>query len=211
MWNHAATMRADFAQRKIAWAELTSQDLSDILVYVRGLPGTLHQPDLLLLTSSENGEALFTSKGCATCHRNQLSLRSRLRGQTLTDVAVDMWNHAPKMPKEAPSLNEEEMRDLTSFIWAQQFFEDIGNAAAGKRVFAAKHCAACHEDASSGAPKLAGGRQTPLTGSAMVSALWRHGPRMMEQMKTKGISWPRFDGADMANLIAYLDSNGGRK
>jgi hypothetical protein len=108
-------MRADFAQRKIAWAELTSQDLSDILVYVRGLPGTLHQPDLLLLTSSENGEALFTSKGCATCHRNQLSLRSRLRGQTLTDVAVDMWNHAPKMPKEAPSLNEEEMRDLTSF------------------------------------------------------------------------------------------------
>jgi hypothetical protein len=34
---------------------------------------------------------------------------------------------------------------------------------------------------------------------------------MMEQMKTKGISWPRFDGADMANLIAYLDSNGGRK
>jgi len=33
---------------------------------------------------------------------------------------------------------------------------------------------------------------------------------MMEQMKGKGISWPRFDGGDMANLIAYLDSGGGK-
>lgn len=210
MWNHAATMRTDFAQRKIAWPELTSQDFSDILVYVRGLPGTLHQPDLLLLTSGENGEALFASKGCVICHSNKLALGSRLRGQTLTDVAVDMWNHGPRMAPVAPALNVEEMRDLTSYLWAQQFFEDIGNAAAGKRVFAAKHCATCHEDASSGAPKLAGARQTPLTGSAMVSALWRHGPQMMEQMKVKGIPWPRFDRADMANLIAYLDSGGGK-
>jgi len=211
MWNHAATMRPEFAQRKISWPDLTSQDLGDILVYVRGLPGTLHQPDLLLLTSGENGEALFASKGCAICHSNKLALRTRLRGQTLTDVAVDMWNHAPRMAAAAPALNVEEMRDVTSYLWAQQFFEDIGNPAAGKRVFAAKHCAACHEDASSGAPKLAGARQKPLTGPAMVSALWRHGPQMMEQMKSKGISWPRFDGADMANLIAYLDSFRGRE
>ena len=32
--------------------------------------------------------------------------------------------------------------------------------------------------------------------------------RMLEQMKAKGIAWPRFDGPDMANLIAYL--NGGK-
>jgi len=211
MWNHAATMRAEFAQRKIAWPELTSQDFSDILVYVRGLPGTLHQPDLLLLTSGENGEALFASKGCAVCHSNQLVLRSRLRGQTLTDIAADMWNHAPRMATAAPSLNVEEMRDLTSYLWAQQFFEDSGNAAAGRRVFAGKHCATCHEDASSSAPRLAGARQTPLTGSSMVSALWRHGPQMMQQMKSKGISWPRLDGAGMANLIAYLNSRRGEK
>ena len=56
------------------------------------------------------------------------------------------------MAAATPALNVEEMRDLTSYLWAQQFFEDIGNASAGKRVFAAKHCATCHEDASSGAP-----------------------------------------------------------
>jgi mono/diheme cytochrome c family protein len=210
MWNHAATMRQEFAQRKIAWPDLTAQDFSDILVYIRGLPGTLRQPDLLLLASSGNGEALFQSKGCAGCHAGKLALGPQLRGQTLTDIAVDMWNHAPRMGAAAPALNPEEMRDLTSYLWAQPFFLDSGNAAAGKRVFAAKRCVTCHEDSASGAPKLTG-RKTPLTGAAMVSVLWRHGPQMQEQMKAKNIPWPRFDGADMANLIAYLDSPGGGK
>lgn len=211
MWNHAATMRQEFAQRKIAWPELTSQDFADILVYTRNLPGTSHPPGLLLLSSGENGQALFDSKGCAACHSGKRALGSRLRGQTLMDIAVDMWNHEPKMAKETPSLDGEEMRDLTSYLWAQQFFVDSGNPGSGKRVFTAKHCATCHEDASSGVPKLAGARQAPFTASAMVSALWRHGPQMMEQMKAKNIPWPRFDGAEMANLIAYLNSHGGGK
>lgn len=211
MWNHGAAMRQEFAQRRIAWPELTAQDFTDMLVYVRGLPGTLHQPDLLLLTSSDHGQALFASKGCAGCHTGKLALGPRLRGQTLTDIAVDLWNHEPRMAKAPPSLDAEEMRDLTGYLWAQPFFLDSGDAAAGRRVFAAKRCAACHDDAASGAPKLAGGRPTPLTGAAMVSVLWRHGPQMLEQMKGKGIPWPRFDGADMSNLIAYLASRGGGK
>ena len=40
----------------------------------------------------------------------------------------------------------------------------------------------------------------------IVSVLWRHGPQMLEQMKTKGIAWPRFEGQDIANLIAYLNA-----
>jgi cytochrome c len=100
---------------------------------------------------------------------------------------------------------------LTSYLWAQQFFLDSGDVEAGKRVFAAKRCAPCHEDVSSGAPQLGGVRQAPLTGPGMVSVLWRHGPQMMEQMKDKGIPWPRFAGAEMANLIAYLNSRRGGK
>jgi hypothetical protein len=42
----------------------------------------------------------------------------------------------------------------------------------------------------------------------MVSALWHHGPQMLDQMKAKNIAWPRLTGADMANLVAYL--NGGK-
>jgi mono/diheme cytochrome c family protein len=94
------------------------------------------------------------------------------------------------------------MREVVSYLWAGQFFEDSGNPGAGAKVFASKHCASCHEGSGS-APKLAG---NTYTGAAMVSALWHHGPRMLDQMKAKGIAWPRFDGDDMANLIAYLNS-----
>ena len=50
------------------------------------------------------------------------------------------------------------MRELVSYLWADQFFEDQGSPAAGERVFAAKRCAVCHNDPSSGAPKLTGSR-----------------------------------------------------
>jgi hypothetical protein len=30
---------------------------------------------------------------------------------------------------------------------------------------------------------------------------------MLAQMKTKSIEWPRFNGAQIAHLIAYLNSN----
>ena len=213
MWNHASSMRQEFARRKISWPELSAQDLADILLYVRNLPGSVHPPEALVLGSSENGSALFDSKGCDACHSQsgKGALSAQLRGQTLVDVAVDMWNHAPRMAKEIPTLNLEDMRELTGYLWAQQFFADSGSAAAGKRVFTGKRCATCHGDASSGAPKLETTRQTPFTAPAMVALLWRHGPQMMEQMKSKGIRWPRFDGAQMTNLIAYLNSRGGGK
>jgi cytochrome c len=38
MWNHGATMREEFGKRNLKWPELTSQDLTDLLVYLRNLP-----------------------------------------------------------------------------------------------------------------------------------------------------------------------------
>ena len=58
------------------------------------------------------------------------------------------------------------------------------------------------------APKLAGGA---FNGATMVSALWRHGPSMLAQMKKEGVAWPRFDGSQMADLIAYLNTRTERK
>ena len=36
----------------------------------------------------------------------------------------------------------------------------------------------------------------------MVSVLWAYGPRMLDQMKTKGLGWPRFDGSPVADLVS---------
>ncbi|MDQ2946063.1 MAG: c-type cytochrome [Acidobacteriota bacterium] len=205
MWNHGVNMRQQFARRKLAWPELTSQDLTDLLVYLRNLPSTRNTPVRFAITSGANGQALFTSKGCAKCHTGNLALPARLKNKTLTDIAVAMWNHEPMMAPLPPTLDVEEMREIVSYLWAQEFFEDSGRVASGERVFTTKHCAKCHNDASSGAPKLTGTGRS-FSGTAMVAALWHHGPNMLERMKAQGIAWPRFDAQEMSSLIGYLNA-----
>lgn len=205
MWNHAATMREEFAKQRISWPELTSQDLTDMLVYLRNLPATRNAVPQLDISAGANGQAVFQSKGCAACHTGSLALESRLKGETLTDIAVAMWNHEPRMAAQAASLDADEMRSLLSYLWAQEFFQDSGKASAGQKTFMAKRCTACHADPSSGAPQMPQAGQS-FDATAMVSALWRHGPGMMQQMQAKGIPWPRFETDEMSNLIAYLNS-----
>jgi len=96
------------------------------------------------------------------------------------------------------------MQALVSSFWAAKFFGEAGRPGPGAGVYT-KNCAVCHNDASSGASPLpAAGRE--FTAAIMVSALWRHGPDMYAQMKTKGLAWPGFQGAQMADLIAYLNT-----
>ena len=199
MWNHASTMKEEFARRKYGWPTVTSQDLADMLVYLRHIPGAPHAEGRLQLGSVERGRALFISKGCEACHASG----PRLEGQTLTDIAAEMWNHSPRMGAAATSFELEEMRDLTTYLWARQFFLSSGDARAGKRLFMSKGCGACHDNTASGAPRITG---RSLNGASMVSVLWRHGPQMMDQIKATGISWPRFNRDEMSNLIAYLNS-----
>jgi mono/diheme cytochrome c family protein len=204
MWNHGAKMRAAFAQKKLNWVPLTAQQLTDMLVYLQNLPETRNLAGQVKFQPSDSGAKLFESKGCAGCHTGGMALENRLRNQTLTQIAVDMWNHEPKM-KNPPALSEEEMRQILDYIWARQYFKGSGNAERGKRVFADKNCATCHNDPSSGAPKLAKGKDA-YSDITMVSALWEHGPRMLDLMKQKNIAWPRFTAPQMADLIAYLNS-----
>jgi len=192
----------------VGWSQLSSQDLSDMLVYLRNLPSPPSNPAVFIIGAGHDGEAVFKSKGCSGCHANGSSLASRIKGETLTDIAVAMWNHAPAMTAaggKPVKLEPGEMQDLLAYLWARQFFEDAGNPAAGRMVFAGKHCANCHESSSSGAPKLAGSQRS-FTSATMMSALWHHGPRMLEQVKAQHLSWPRFEGREMADLIAYLNS-----
>jgi mono/diheme cytochrome c family protein len=204
MWNHGPRMREEFAKRKIRWSRLTAQELTDMLVYLQNLPETRRLTTAFQFTSSDSGAALFQSKGCAGCHTGRLALESRLKNQTLTEIAVDMWNHEPLMSPNPPTLSQEEMRQILGYIWAQQYFRGSGSADRGRHVFEEKNCATCHNNASSGAPSLAGKKN--YSDITMVSVLWEHGPRMLDQMTQKNIAWPRFTAREMSDLIAYLNS-----
>jgi cytochrome c2 len=208
MWNHRPGMLEAAGANRLRWPELSAQDLGDILIYLRNLPSPPSKLGVFRIGAGTDGAAVFTSKGCSGCHPSGSALANRLKGQTLTEIAATMWNHAPKMAAAGAKplkLESGEMRELLSYLWAEEFFEDSGNPAAGGRVFAAKHCATCHKDPSTGVPKLAGTGRS-FNCAAMVSALWHHGPRMLDRMKAKSISWPRFERMQMSDLIAFLNS-----
>ncbi|MGA2270867.1 MAG: c-type cytochrome [Bryobacteraceae bacterium] len=205
MWNHSGQMREAFASKKLAWAQISAQELTDMLVYLQNLPETRNLAKNFAFPPSDSGEALFQSKGCSGCHTGKLALEGLLRNQTLTDIAVDMWNHQPSMKPPPPSLSQEEMRQIVGYIWARLYFRGNGNAERGQKVFAEKNCAVCHNDPSSGAPKLAKGKDA-YSDITLMSTLWEHGPRMLDLMNQKKLAWPRFTAQQMSDLIAYLNA-----
>jgi mono/diheme cytochrome c family protein len=205
MWNHGPKMRAEFSKKKLAWGKLTGQELTDMLVYLQNLPETRNLAKNFSFPPSDSGEKLFSSKGCTECHVGKRALEVLLKNQTLTEIAVDMWNHQPSMKNPPPTFEPEEMRQIISYVWAKQYFRGTGSAARGKTAFTAKSCATCHNDAASGAPPLAKGKDA-YGAINMVAALWDHGPQMLESMTTKKIAWPRFTAQEMSDVIAYLNS-----
>ncbi len=199
MWNHGAD---------IARVHLSAQDFTDMLVYLRNLPTPREISGEFRTTTGQGGKELFVAKGCAGCHKGELSLAPRLKHETLTGIAADMWNHQSRMAARqgpVPHLDVEEMRTLISYLWAQQFFNDRGNAIRGKRTFVAKQCSVCHDDRASDAPVLSAGKDG-FTTVAMVAAIWHHGPAMLDRFHEKNLTWPRFDGTEMSDLIAYLNT-----
>ncbi len=191
MWNHAPEMKAALAQKNLKWPEMTAQDLTDMLVYLRNLPEMKGAKPDFLLPPEEDGEKLFVDKGCAECHKGTMALN--LADRTLTDIAAALWSHAPKMKQPASSITYEEMRHILGALWAKQFFNPGGDPGRGKRVFEAKRCVSCHN-------------KPPLVGDlpAMVSALWKHGPTMLANMEKKSIEWPLLTAPEVSNLVAYL-------
>jgi mono/diheme cytochrome c family protein len=204
MWNHGPQMRQAFAAKHIKFVPITAQELTDMLVYLQNLPETKSVTrDFRIPSPGSSGEALFQSKGCNGCHARGFS--DLFHNQTITGIAAAMWNHQPSMKLPPPTFSQDEMRQIIGYLWAQQYFRGEGSVERGKKVFTEKNCATCHNDPSSGAPKLAKGKNA-YSDITMVAALWGHGPRMLDVMNQKKIPWPRFAGTQMSDLIAYLNS-----
>ena len=87
-----------------------------------------------------------------------------------------------------------------------------GDPIRGERLYRDKNCSFCHENrrAATGAPDLTqlSEQFSPVT---IASAVWRHGPTMLDAMKQQKLTWPEFHGSEMSNLIAYLNSRLTRK
>jgi mono/diheme cytochrome c family protein len=202
LWNHSREMKPELDRMKIPYPRFSAAEMTDLLVYLRSTQGSGRVDDFSP-GPAESGEQLFVLKGCADCHVGVLALEARPTRYSLTDFAATMWNHSFRTVPDPPPLTYEEMRRLVGYLVSTQFYEERGDLNHGKRVFASKHCGACHDDPSSGAPARStmAGRMTSFD---MVAALWKHGPEMLNRMRLKKISWPRFSGSEMADVAAYL-------
>jgi mono/diheme cytochrome c family protein len=203
MWNHSSDMKTELAQRKKVWVSLSGQELTDLTVYLQNLPSLNPAPPVLTMASPASGKPLF-DQNCAQCHKDSLALDRQFSGQTLMDVAAEMWNHVPRMIA-APMLSSNDMRQIVAYAWERQYLGSAGNVGHGRKTFVEKRCSSCHDDPSSAAPKTLRGEQvfTPLS---MVPVVWAHGPQMLELMKQKGIAWPQLTPEDLSNLVAYLNT-----
>lgn len=204
LWNHSARMYVEMKKRKIDWPDLSAQQLTDLLVYVRRLPGGQNTAPVLEVTDAREGEAVFRSKGCAGCHSGAKSL-DQIRHRTLASFSVAMWNHAPRMAETPPELTALEMRQVAGYLWSISYFDEPGNVQAGARVYAKSACQSCHASSTWMAPSLTR-RAQPLDAIQVVSALWRHGPAMQTRMREQKIAWPQFKNDELADLIAYVNS-----
>src|SRR5947209_1118172 len=195
MWNHAPVMWGAMEAagirratgRRTARQELTTEQPTDMQAWLRSLPETKGLESRFSNTSDRDGNRIFETKGCVNCHVGKLALEDRLHNMTLTDIAVDMWNHAPRMVKPTPTLSQEEMRELLSFLWMRQFVYPTGSAAKGKEIFQARRCADCHAGGTNGAPQLPG-QARHYSEVSIISAIWGHGPQMLTRMKQAKIS-----------------------
>ena len=165
------------------------------------------------------GSRVFGSKGCSQCHavngvggKIATDLGRIAKPRTFYDLASAMWNHIPEMAaqmrklnKPTPQLSPRETGDLIAFLATINYFDPVGDAKAGKKIFADKECVVCHQI------ERVGGVFGPSLDSVVqfgpiffAATMWNHGPSMAEAMQARGIKRPLFSGSELRDLIAYV-------
>jgi len=168
------------------------------------------------------GSEVFTSKGCIECHAvNGLGgnvgpdLAYIPRRRSFYELASTLWNHVPLMGEgmeeygiEHPEMDAHEAADLIGFLFTLDYFDQPGNVEAGKRLFTEKSCIVCHRLRSYGGdvgPSLdfVGRYGSPIL---VAAGMWNHGAAIADSMKAKGVERPTFEGSELVDLIAFLES-----
>ncbi len=174
------------------------------------------------------GWKLFLSKNCIRCHSiwgqgsgtigpdlGRIHISHLSEGQLATNIV----NHLPtmweKMQQEGlryPEITDQEMAELFSFLYFIRYVDEPGDPVAGKNLLSNKGCIRCHSILGKGGkigPDLTrwGVYINPIV---WAQKMWQHAPRMEKEMKRKDMAWPKLNAKDMINLVAYIQSIGGK-
>jgi cytochrome c551/c552 len=170
----------------------------------------------------ERGRAVFEANGCVRCHvpRGQAGegppLEDLRRPQGAYELAGRFWNHAPAMFTTLlgqgvawPEIGTAEMADLMAYLQADPSRDPPPSLFRGQVVLVRKGCLKCHRFRGEGGfvgielTQYHPGYQSPVT---WASAVWKHAPRMADEARRMGVSYPRFTGKEMTDLVGLLRS-----
>jgi cytochrome c2 len=212
MWNHGEVMDQETSAMGYPWPKMTPWDIADLAAYVENVPVTAARPARLRLGPPEAGMKVFEDLACSSCHTltgespDKISLIERVRERrTLTALAASMWNHRPVMREWSEEtgiplrrIEPGQMANLLSFLFEEGVLEARGDGERGERLFRTKGCYSCHTNGAAALPAA------DTSGSEIVSAMWRHGPKMRAEVIRQGGEWPQLSEQDLADLITWL-------
>lgn len=206
MWNHSSTMRSASAKRSQPLFSMTGQELADLGAYIGAVQqtrSTSKEAREAVLADPLAGKTLFEAN-CGQCHNQLVSLQKLLSNQTLTDIGADLWNHAPRM-LAIPMVDPDDMREIAAYVWQLQYIGPKGTIAGGARVYADKGCIVCHQDTGTGEAVFGRGDKL-YSPYSMISIGWNHDLRMQQDLKKKGMTWPRLSPDNMSDLMEFINS-----
>ncbi|MFZ0821572.1 MAG: c-type cytochrome [Candidatus Acidiferrales bacterium] len=185
--------------------------------------GSPEQWNSFLVGDPRAGAQTFQQKGCSSCH-SVLGVGAKLApdlglkgaaGSTMNELVTQMWNHAPRMWEQIklnkisfPQFTPEEMANLFAYLYVTCYDDESGDPTHGKLLFTQKGCIRCHATGDTGGSvgpnlKEIGPVDTPIFWS---QTMWNHAPVMEIYMSQFKMAWPRFEGEQMNDLLAFMRS-----
>jgi len=223
MWNHAPKMKAEMEKRKISWPIFKGKEMVDLIAYIRS---TKPAAEKVYLAPGDpvEGKSIFARKGCIQCHavRGEGGSIGPDLGQrkqfppSMSQFAGLMWNHFPTMwevmQKEnisLPELSARDMVNITAYLFSVKYFDPAGDWNRGQKIFTERKCNHCHpirgkEEKGIG-PDLSKlqGKVSPIL---IATALWNHGPKMLEKMKEENIPWKEATTQEVVDIMEFLNN-----
>ncbi len=167
------------------------------------------------------GLKTFFDKGCVRCHavlgeggKSAPDLGRAPAGHlSAAELVAAMWNHAPQMwtrmqqeKVTPPAITETEMSNLFAFLYSVRLMDEPGDPQRGRQLLSEKRCLECHQTSPGGkrrAPELRewASYRNPVS---WIQAMWNHAPAMQALMEARGLPWPKFEGNDVPDLVAYI-------
>jgi len=169
---------------------------------------------------AEAGRAVFAAKHCVRCHdpggrqATGPALETLRRPQGAYELAGRLWNHAPAMftvlkqaDIEWPTISADEMANLMAYLQADPRKDPAPDLSKGAMTLVAKGCLKCHRYRREGGrlgPDLEERRADYAPANVWAAVMWRHAPGMAAVAMGQGVSYPRFTGEEMVNLLGFL-------